>query len=149
MARPAPKYPTELELEILKVLWRDGPLIGREVRDRLAGFRDLAYTSVMTIMSIMEEKGYLRRKKEGKAYIYSPRVSEDATKKRMLGDIVKRVYEGSTLAAMVNLLETSDIDAEELQQLRELIKKKTERVTSFPFSTNFERDRGRLQICGA
>ena len=126
MARPASKQPTELELEILKVLWRDGPMVGREVRDRLAGFRDLAYTSVMTIMGIMEEKGYLRRKKTGKAYIYSPRIGEEVTKKRMLGDIVKRVYEGSTLAAMVNLLETSDIDAEELQQLRELIKKKTE-----------------------
>ena len=126
MARPASKHPTELELEILKVLWKDGPLVGRQVRDRLAGFRDLAYTSVMTIMGIMEEKGYLRRRKKGKTFIYSPRVNEDVTKKRMLCDIVKRVYEGSTLAAVVNLLETSDIDADELKQLRELIKKKTE-----------------------
>ena len=50
MARPISKHPTELELEILKIFWREGPLTGREVRDQLAEFRDLAYTSVMTIM---------------------------------------------------------------------------------------------------
>ena len=63
MARPTSKHPTELELEILKVLWRASPLTGRQVRDALVGFRDLAYTSVMTIMGIMEDKGYVRRKK--------------------------------------------------------------------------------------
>ena len=53
MARPASRHPTELELEILKVLWREGPLSGRQVRDALVPFRDLAYTSVMTVMNIM------------------------------------------------------------------------------------------------
>ncbi len=101
-------------------------MIGREVRDRLAEFRDLAYTSVMTIMGIMEEKGYLKRKKLGKTFIYSPRVTEAATKKRMLRDVVDRVYEGSTMSVVVNLLESSDIDPDELKQLRALIKRKSE-----------------------
>ena len=126
MARSTPRHPTVLELEILKVLWRDGELTGRQVRDRLAEVRDLAYTSVMTVMGIMEEKGYLKRKKLGKTFIYSPRVTEAATKKRMLRDVVDRVYEGSTMSVVVNLLESADIDPDELKQLRALIKRKSE-----------------------
>ncbi len=126
MARQASKHPTELELEMLKVLWRDGPLTGRQVRDRLAEVRDLAYTTVMTVMGIMEDKGYLKRKKVGKTFIYSPRVTEAATKKRMLRDVVDRVYEGSTMSVVVNLLESADIDPDELKQLRALIKRKSE-----------------------
>ena len=125
MARQPSKHPTELELEILKILWRDGPLSGRDVRDRLAETRDLAYTSVMTVMGIMEEKAYLKRKKSGKTFIYSPRVTEATTKKRMLADVVDRVYEGATMSVVVNLLESADIDADELKQLRELIKRKS------------------------
>ena len=56
MARPASKGPTELELEILKILWQRGPLPVRDVRDALVGFRDLARTSVITIMNIMVRK---------------------------------------------------------------------------------------------
>jgi len=127
MARPQSKHPTELELDILKVLWSKGPLTGREVRDALAsGSRDLAYTSVMTIMGIMEDKGYVRRKKQGNGFIYAARVSEKATTRRMLRDLVQRVYDGSVMAAMVNLLEDSDMDPEEIKQLRQLLNHKTE-----------------------
>ena len=126
MARPQSRHPTELELEILKILWERGPLSGQEVRKALAGFRKLAYTSVMTIMGIMEGKGYLRRKKVRARFIYSARVSEQATTKRILKDVVHRVFDGSVAAVMVRLLETSDLDPEELEKLRELIKRKTE-----------------------
>ena len=127
MARPRSKYPTELELEILKVLWGEGPLMGREVRDSLAvGSRDLAYTSVMTVMGIMVDKGYLRRKKRGNGYIYSARVTEKATTLRMLQDLVKRAYDGSMLAAMVHLLESGDTDEDEIKELRQLLKHKSE-----------------------
>ena len=125
MARSTSKHPTVLELEILKILWRDGELTGREVRDRLAETRELAYTSVMTVMGIMEDKGYVKRKKSGRMFIYSPRVTEAATKKRMLRDVVDRVYEGSTMSVVVNLLESSNIDPDELNHLRELIKQKS------------------------
>jgi len=122
MARPTSKHPTELELEILKVLWQQGSLSGREVRDTLAArSRDLAYTSVMTVMGIMEDKGYLRRKKQGNGYIYSARIKENSTKKKMMGDMVKRLFSGSAAAAMVNLLESSEVSTEELKQLRKLI----------------------------
>ena len=125
MARPASRYPTELELEILKVLWRESPLHGRGVRDALAEVRPLAYTSVMTIMKIMTEKKYLRRKKSGGGFVYYPRVSEEQVTRGMLGDLVERVFDGSASAVMVKLLENADLDREELKELRKLINHKT------------------------
>lgn len=125
MARPSSRYPTELELEILKILWRDGPASVRVVREALVPARDLAYTSVMTIMNIMTGKGYLERTKRDGRYVYRTRISERATARRMLGDVVDRVFDGSAVSAMVNLLETADIDADEMERLRELIEHKT------------------------
>ncbi|HIJ66563.1 MAG TPA: BlaI/MecI/CopY family transcriptional regulator [Candidatus Hydrogenedentes bacterium] len=125
MGRPTSKHPTELELEILKILWRDGPGGVREVKDALEGFRKLALTSVTTIMNIMVDKKYLKRTKEDGRYVYRSRVSKASTLRRMLGDLVERAFEGSAAAAMVNLLETSDVDASELEELRRLIEQKS------------------------
>jgi len=130
MARPASKHPTELELEILKILWRDGPGNVRAVRDALAPSRELAYTSVMTIMNIMTKKGSLRRAKEGASYVYRPRVTEKATGRRMLGDLMDRVFDGSAKAVMLSLLETSDMDDEEIRELRSLLKRKPKEASS-------------------
>jgi BlaI family penicillinase repressor len=122
MTRPASRYPTELELEILKVLWRDGPCTVRQVRAALAeGGRKLAYTSVMTMMTIMTRKGYLKRQKDGRSYRYSPQVAEAETKQGLLGDVVERAFDGSARAVMLSLLETGDIDEAELDELRSLI----------------------------
>jgi len=125
MARPTSRYPTELELEILKVLWREGPLSGRGIRDALAATRDLAYTSVMTIMRIMTEKKYAWRKKVGGNFIYHACVTEKKVTQRMLGDIVDRVFDGSAAAVMLNLLQTADLDEQELKQLRQMVNRKT------------------------
>ncbi len=130
MARRSSRYPTELELEVLKVIWRDGRSTVRQVREALTDFRKLAHNSVMTIMTIMVEKGYLTRKRKGKSYVYSPRVTEQETTGGMLGDLVDRVFRGSAVAAMLNLLETSDIDAEELKRLRALIGRKAKEQSS-------------------
>ncbi len=124
MARPTSRHPTELELEILKVLWRDQPAPVRHVRDALAVFRDVAYTSVMTIMNIMTKKGYLKRTKQDGRYVYSTRITERSISRKMLRDLVDRVFDGSAVAVMVKLLETADIDEPELKQLREMIRRK-------------------------
>lgn len=121
MARPASKYPTELELEILKILWKDGAEGVREVRDGLTDFRDLAYTSVMTIMNVMTKKGYLSREKDGGRYVYAPCLQQGSISQDMMSDLVRRLFDGSAAAAMLNLMETSDIDEIELCALRNLI----------------------------
>ncbi len=127
MARPASKYPTELELEILKILWKGGPATVRTVRDSLAGTRDPAYTSVMTVMTIMTQKGFLKRTKDGQSFVYQPCVTEKVTIRRMLGDLVDRLFNGSVAAAMLNLLETCEIDDVELNRLRAMLNDKTDR----------------------
>ena len=78
MARPGSDHPTQLELEILKVLWSESPLPVRDVQSRLeeqAG-RPLSHSSVITILNIMVRKGYLKRHKEGKAFFFSPKVKK-------------------------------------------------------------------------
>ena len=130
MARQASKYPTELELEILKVLWQEGKCSVRQVRETLAGVRDLAHTSVMTVMSIMADKGYVARTKQGNRHIYCAVMAEQATSSGMLGDLVDRLFKGSAAAAMVNLLETNDLDTAELAELKQLILSKGKESTS-------------------
>ncbi|MBN1345329.1 MAG: BlaI/MecI/CopY family transcriptional regulator [Phycisphaerae bacterium] len=124
MARPRSKHPTEHELEILKILWRDGPANVRSVREALSARRDLAYTSVMTVMNIMTNKGLLKRTKQGGSFVYQPRVTEQATTRRMLGDLVDRLFDGSATLAVSRLIETSDIDDAEIGELRSLLKEK-------------------------
>ena len=126
MARSGSQHPTELELEILKILWDDSPLPVREVRARLAAEADrpLAHSSVITMLNIMHRKGFLRRRKVGKAFLFSPKVEKDRVTGKMMGDLLSRVFDGSPSAMMLNLLETADIDAEELAELRKLIRRK-------------------------
>jgi predicted transcriptional regulator len=125
MARPASKNPTDLELEILKILWDTGPQSVRHVRDALAPRgRDLAYTSVMTIMTIMTTKKYLKRTKTPAGFIYAPLQSRQSTTAGMLKDLVRRAFGGSPAAAMLNLLSTEDLKAEDLKALRAEIDKR-------------------------
>jgi BlaI family transcriptional regulator, penicillinase repressor len=127
MPRPESEHPTELELDILKVLWTESPLPVREVRARLergAG-RPLAHSSVITMLNIMHRKGYLRRKREGKAFLFAPRVEKDRVAGNMMRDLLSRAFDGSAKALVLNLLDTAELDAAELTELRKLISRKT------------------------
>src|SRR5262245_5187112 len=125
MPRSSSEHPTELELEILKVLWEQSPLPVREVRERLqrAG-RTLAHSSVITMLNIMVRKGYLRRKMDGNACLFSPKVNRDRVAGGIVGDLLSRVFDGSASAMVLNLMETADLDSEELAELRRLIARK-------------------------
>ncbi len=119
------KYPTELELEILKVVWEQGSASVRAVRDVLAERgRDLAHTSVMTMMGIMTDKGYLNRSRAGNSFVYQPRITHEWTAGRMLKDVVERAFDGSAASAMVHLIESGEVDERELAELRRLLDKK-------------------------
>jgi BlaI family penicillinase repressor len=124
VSRLPAKHPTELELEILKVLWQIEPATVRQVRDALAEFRDLAYTTVMTMLVIMNNKGYVERSKLGRSYVYRSTYREEKASKNILQDVVARLFEGSTIALLEYLLETSDFDDEELKKIRALVNRK-------------------------
>jgi BlaI family transcriptional regulator, penicillinase repressor len=132
MPRPESEHPTELELDILKVLWGESPLPVREVRRRLSdeAGRPLAHSSVITMLNIMHRKGYLSRKREGKAFLFSPKVQKDSVRGRMMRDLLSRAFDGSARALVLNLLETADLDAEELTEIRKLINRKAKEQQS-------------------
>ena len=110
MPRPASEYPTELELEILKVVWKQSPLTVREIRERMAKLgRKSAHTSVITILNIMVDKGYLDKKKDGKSYLFWPIIAEEETSQKILGDMVTRVFGGSARNLVLNLIDGEEI----------------------------------------
>jgi predicted transcriptional regulator len=125
MPRPTAEHPTELELSILKILWDKSPLPVRDIRRRLAERgRKLAHTSVITTLGTMFDKKYVTRSQQGNAFYFSPRVGRDDVSRRMLGDLVNRVFDGSAAAVMLRLFECSDIDADDLKELKKLVSQK-------------------------
>lgn len=127
MSRKNPLYPTELELQILKLLWAESPRTARQIREALAANgRDLAHTSVITTLQKMVDKKQLKQldSVEGKAYRFAPRVSEQAVSQGMLGDIVNRVFDGSAEAVMLSLLDVSELDSDDLKRLRRALNAK-------------------------
>lgn len=126
MARPASEHPTELELAILKVLWHKSPQTVQTVREELASAgRELAHSSVITMLNIMVRKQYLKREKAGRAFEFTPLIEQQGVNRKMLGDLVDRVFDGSAAAVMVELFEASDVDSEELAAIRKLISRRS------------------------
>ena len=125
MARPPSEHPTELELKILKILWEQSPLPVREIRQQLAAAgHEIAHTSTITTLNTMVGKQYLKRQMQGNACLFAPRVSRQVVSQRMLGDIVRRVFDGSAKEVVLSLFGQSEIPEEELKELRALINRK-------------------------
>lgn len=125
MARPASRYPTELELQVLQILWQLGESSVMSVRDALAERdRDIARTSVVTTLNVMADKGLLLRRQQGRAYVFSPAVTEDEVSGGMLGDLLDRVFDGSAEALLLKLLDSEHVDEQELRALRRLVNRK-------------------------
>ena len=123
MARPKHPHPTPGELEVLQILWDTGPATVRDVLDALeqAG-RGRAYTSVMSLMNVMAEKGLLKRTPQGRALLYSPVMKKDAALGRMVRDLWRRAFEGSTSTLVTRLLDETNPSDEELKAIREAIR---------------------------
>lgn len=125
MVRPSSKYPTELELQILKILWDSDPMLARDVQSVLGETgRELAKTTVITTLNTMVTKQYLRRKKQANSFLFSPLITETEVTERVLGDVVDRVFDGSTSAVLLKLFDVQDVDVDELKELRRLINRR-------------------------
>jgi len=124
MARPKHAHPTPAELEVLRILWNDGPATGREVMDRLETAvkgKKRGYTTVMSLLDVMHEKGLLKRKTQGRAFVYSAKADEAKTLKQMVGDLLSRAFQGSSSALVSHLLDQATPDEEELVAIRSAI----------------------------
>ena len=117
----------ELESEVMAVVWDKGEATVHDVLTTLQPRRELAYTTVMTVMSRLAKKGLLRRRKVGKAYLYEPADSQAQVAGSLLRRLVDRLYEGAAAAAIAHLLESDEaIDEAELDRLEALIQAKRE-----------------------
>ncbi len=127
MARRPSRFPTELELQILKILWKDGALSVREIRMALVENerRELAHTTVVTTLHTMTDKRLVYRERvNGKAYNFSARVAEQEVSSGMLDDLLIRVFDGSAAALVLNLLDSEQVGDEEHRELRRLINRR-------------------------
>ena len=112
---------TKCELEIMDVVWTLGQATVQDVVTALD--RSLAYTTVMTMLKILEEKrGVLRRTKSGRAYVYQPLVSRDAAGRSIAGDLARRVFRGSIKSLVLSLIDTEPMSAADIAEVKEAIR---------------------------
>ncbi len=113
----------DLEADVLGVVWEQGKATVQEVKEALEPKRALAYTTVMTVMTRLAQKGLLERSKEGRAYYYTPAASQQKVAGSLLSSLVNRLYDGATGKAIAQLLETDEsVDDAELERLEALIR---------------------------
>jgi predicted transcriptional regulator len=118
--------PTPRELEILKVLWDQGPSSVRAVYRRLAQAEDLAYNTVQTLLRIMEDKGLVGHHTEGRSFVYTPRFSRDESAARFL----ERVFDGAADQLVLSLLRSERISTGELERMQAMIQKARQKRVS-------------------
>ena len=121
MPRPVSTQPTDVELQILRILWRDGPSIARHVHDCLLESKETSYSTTVKMLSVMLEKGLLKRDDDVRPQVYRPAVAQQKTQKRILKDVIDKVYEGSVHSLMMHVLSTKKATREEIDELRRLI----------------------------
>lgn len=123
MARPAAKELTERELEIMHVFWEHGAQTAAEVRDLLAAEgRDLAYTTVATLIKILVDKGFVKQSNDERPFIYKPIRTFNDVSRRIVGDLVQRVFQGSREELLVRLLDGKKLSATERNLLKQVLR---------------------------
>ena len=116
---------TPLELEIMNVLWQTGPANVQTVQTKLAG-RDLAYTTVQTMLNVLHRKGKVKRKLQERAYIYQPVLSRQKAVTQAVGDMLDRFFGGSADSLVLSLVETRKLTPEKLARIQKLLEEKEE-----------------------
>lgn len=120
MPRKPSKTFTDRELEIMRLVWKHGELSARQIQETLPG--DRHYNSVMTIIRVLEKKGHLTHREDGRSHIYRATVKPEASRTRVLKHLVKQVFGGSAASLVLNLVETGDLTAEDLDTIRRKMK---------------------------
>jgi predicted transcriptional regulator len=112
---------TKLELQIMQAIWSLGASTVADVQSALE--QELAYTTVQTMLNILERKGKLRRKLQGRAYVYAATVSEDKASGHALRDLVNRVFGGSSEELVMSLVKSRQLDAKTLAEISKRLAK--------------------------
>ncbi|QKZ11877.1 BlaI/MecI/CopY family transcriptional regulator [Spirosoma sp. KUDC1026] len=113
--------PTDSELEILQVLWANGPSTVRQVHDKLSQSREIGYTTALKLMQIMHEKGLLTRDEDNRSHTYTAAVDEEATQQSLLDRFVETAFRGSASKLVMQLLGQHKASKEELDEIKNLL----------------------------
>jgi len=114
---------TEQELEIMKIVWLHDTSTVRDVYEALLEKRKIAYTTVMTMMKVLEQKKYLKKTQTDRAYVYRPAQPQRQVIGAMVRDFVNRVFNGSAEPLLVHLVEEHDLSREDLEEIARLRRK--------------------------
>jgi BlaI family transcriptional regulator, penicillinase repressor len=110
---------TERELDVMDILWRDGSGTVSDVKERISD--DLAYTTVLTILRTLEQKGFVGHQPEGRAYRYHPLVGKEEARESHLRRLTRKLFGGSRELLMAQLVSDGDLTREELERLRSML----------------------------
>ena len=124
---PSERQLTDVELELMNILWKLGEGGVSDILEKLPKTRELAYTSVSTVLRILEQKGVVKTRKEGRGHVYIPVLSRAANESRSVQHVVDRVFEGAPVALVRQLLGSSTIGSRELQEIQQLLEQHAKR----------------------
>jgi len=120
--RPSSATLTPQELELMKIVWHKGQATVRDVYETLLEHRKIAYTTVMTMMRVLEKKGYVKTHRVNRAYVYRPARPQRQVVRSMVREFVDRVFNGSAQPLLVHLVEDRRLSSAELEELERLIR---------------------------
>ncbi len=112
---------TDVELQILGVLWRQGPSPVRVIHAELEAEKGTNYSTTVKMLSVMLQKGLVTRTENERPHVYRPKVSRKAAGKRMLKDLVEKIYEGSAMSLVMQALTSEKPSPEEIEEVRQLL----------------------------
>ena len=121
MIRTLIMKPTDAELEILHVLWANGPSTVRQVHEKLSQSRDIGYTTALKFMQIMNEKGLLSREEDARSHTYKALVSEEDTQRNLVDRFVETAFRGSASKLVMQVLGQHKASREELDEIKNLL----------------------------
>ena len=121
MPRPSSTQPTEVELQILRILWELGPSPVREIHGRLEADKGTNYSTTVKMLSVMLRKGLLKRDEAAQPHVYRPVLSRRKAGQRMLHDLIDKVYDGSAMSLVLQTLSSGKATKEELNEIRRLL----------------------------
>ncbi len=121
MGKKRVTQPTDVELQILRILWELGPCPVREMHARLNAEKGTNYSTTVKMLSVMLDKGLVKRNEEVSPHIYRPVLSREKAGKRMVGDLIDKVYDGAAMSLVLQALASSKPTKEDLDEVREFL----------------------------
>ncbi len=121
MPRPGSSQPTDVELQILRILWEQGPSTARQIHNALVKERETNYSTTVKMLSVMFDKGLVKRDADVRPQVFQPVASQQRTQRQMLKNLIEKAYDGSAGSLVLHALASKKASPEELAEIRRLL----------------------------